>query len=70
VEPCGSDHVIHRLGDTKSVRFPRGNLAAGQAAKEERWLPVLAPRLPLAVPQPLVLGTPAFGYPGNWSVAR
>ncbi|MCG6499097.1 aminoglycoside phosphotransferase family protein [Kitasatospora sp. A2-31] len=70
VEPGGSDHVIHRLGDTLAVRLPRGAWAAGQAEKEHAWLPRLAPRLPLAVPVPLAVGTPAFGYPWHWCVAR
>ncbi|WP_327351386.1 aminoglycoside phosphotransferase family protein [Streptomyces sp. NBC_01304] len=70
LDPAGSDHVIYRLGETMSVRLPRGDWAAGQARKEETWLPRLAPRLPLAVPLPLGLGTPGFGYPWHWSVAR
>jgi aminoglycoside phosphotransferase (APT) family kinase protein len=70
LEPAGSDHVIYRLGETMSVRLPRGDWAAGQARKEHTWLRHLAPRLPLAVPEPLGLGTPAFGYPWQWSVTR
>ncbi|MFI0979691.1 aminoglycoside phosphotransferase family protein [Streptomyces sp. NPDC021093] len=72
LDPAGSDHVIFRLGDTMSVRLPRGDWAAGQAAKEHRWLPLLAPRLPLAVPVPLGLGEPSpeQGYPWQWSVTR
>ncbi len=68
--PAGSDHVIHRLGDDMAVRLPRGDWAAGQAAKEHRWLPRIAPHLPLAVPTPLALGRPGQGYPYHWSVAR
>ncbi|MFF8771432.1 aminoglycoside phosphotransferase family protein [Kitasatospora sp. NPDC015120] len=70
VEPGGSDHVIHRLGDALAVRLPRGAWAAGQARKEARLLPRLAPHLPLAVPAPLAVGEPAHGYPWHWSVAR
>ncbi|GAA3492399.1 aminoglycoside phosphotransferase family protein [Streptomyces cremeus] len=68
--PGGSDHVIHRLGDDMALRLPRGDWAAGQAAKEHRWLPRIAPHLPLAVPTPLALGRPGQGYPYHWSVAR
>ncbi|UED83863.1 aminoglycoside phosphotransferase family protein [Streptomyces profundus] len=68
--PGGSDHVIHRLGDTMSVRLPRGDWAAGQAEKESLWLPLLAPRLPLAIPEPLFVGRPDHGYPWRWSVTR
>lgn len=39
-------------------------------AKEHRWLPWLAPSLPVPVPGPLGKGTPAEGYPWQWSVYR
>ncbi|MFH8369766.1 aminoglycoside phosphotransferase family protein [Streptomyces sp. NPDC018031] len=70
VEPGGSDHVIFRLGRELSVRLPRHPGAAGQAVKESRWLPRLAPHLPLAVPEPVAVGSPAFGYPWSWAVSR
>ncbi|WP_030186090.1 aminoglycoside phosphotransferase family protein [Streptomyces violaceorubidus] len=70
VEPAGSDHVIHRLGDELSVRLPRHAGARGQAAKEFRWLPRLAPHLPLAVPVPVAVGEPGCGYPWPWAVSR
>ena len=39
--------------------------------KEHRWLPVLAPLLPLAaVPEPVAMGVPGEGYPFAWSVYR
>jgi aminoglycoside phosphotransferase (APT) family kinase protein len=38
--------------------------------KEHRWLPRLAPHLPLAIPVPLALGQPGEGYPWSWSVCR
>ncbi|MCK1798589.1 aminoglycoside phosphotransferase family protein [Streptomyces sp. XM4193] len=70
LDPGGSDHVIFRLGDSLSVRLPRGDWAAGQALKEAEWLPRLAPLLPLEVPSPVGTGTPALGYPWHWSVHR
>ncbi|MFI0238793.1 aminoglycoside phosphotransferase family protein [Streptomyces sp. NPDC016845] len=70
VDPAGSDHVIHRLGDALSVRLPRHRGAVGQARKEQYWLPRLAPRLPLAVPVPVAVGEPALGYPWPWAVTR
>ncbi len=63
LEPAGCDHVIYRLGEELSVRLPRHEGAAGQAAKEAEWLPRLAPHLPLAVPVPMGVGEPDFGYP-------
>jgi len=70
VDPAGSDHVIHRLGDELSVRLPRHEGAIGQARIEAEWLPWLGPRLPLAVPTPVAVGEPALGYPWSWAVTR
>ena len=64
----GTDNAIYRLGDDKVVRLPRIHWAIEQVAKEQRWLPRLAPRLPLAIPLPLAMGTPGEGYPYHWSV--
>jgi aminoglycoside phosphotransferase (APT) family kinase protein len=66
----GTDHDIYRLGEHLAARLPRIGWAAGQAAKEARWLPRLAPHLPLAVPVHLAMGHPAEGYPFGWSVCR
>ena len=71
IEPVrspGTDNAIYRLGDDMAVRLPRIHWAAGQPEKEHRWLPVLAPLLPLAVPVPLAEGAPGEGYPWHWSV--
>ncbi|WP_345562278.1 aminoglycoside phosphotransferase family protein [Nonomuraea rosea] len=70
VDPAGSDHVIYRLGAELSVRLPRHADAVGQAEKESEWLPRLAPHLPLAVPVPVAVGEPGFGYPWRWAVSR
>ncbi|GAA2298554.1 aminoglycoside phosphotransferase family protein [Streptomyces kunmingensis] len=70
LDPAGSDHVIHRLGDELSVRLPRHSGAIGQAEKEWYWLPRLAPGLPLTVPEPVAVGRPALGYPWPWAVTR
>ncbi len=34
------------------------------------WLPRLAPELPLAVPEPLALGSPNEEFPFSWGVYR
>lgn len=68
--PAGSDHVIYRLGEELSVRLPRHAGAIGQARKEFQWLPRLAPHVPLAVPVPVEVGDPDFGYPWPWAVSR
>ncbi len=51
-----------------AVRLPQRQLAADLVANEQRWLPELAPRLPLPVPVPLRVGLPSGDYPWNWTV--
>ncbi|MFC7621428.1 phosphotransferase [Microlunatus sp. GCM10028923] len=70
VLPGGSDHAIYRLGPELSVRVPRHSGAINDAAKHAYWLPLLAPRLPLAVPEPVAVGQPGRGYPWSWLVCR
>jgi aminoglycoside phosphotransferase (APT) family kinase protein len=68
VRPYGTDNALYRLGDDLVVRLPRRERTAVTLKKERRWLPKLAPHLPLAVPVPLADGVPADGYPFHWSV--
>jgi aminoglycoside phosphotransferase (APT) family kinase protein len=64
----GWDNVVFRLGDELAVRVPRRRLGAELIQSELRWLPELAPRLPLPVPVPVRVGRPGTGYPWSWSV--
>jgi Phosphotransferase enzyme family len=66
----GVDNVTYRLGGGMSVRLPRCARWVGQVAREQWWLPRLAPHLPLPVPVPLAMGAPGEGYPFPWSVYR
>ena len=59
VEEDGWDNSTFRLGDELTVRLPGGAQYALQVAKEQRWLPVLAPRLPLPIPVPVAQGDPS-----------
>jgi aminoglycoside phosphotransferase (APT) family kinase protein len=68
VESSGTDNAIYRLGDEMAVRMPRIFWAVGQAETEQRWLPLLAPLLPLPIPVPFATGVPGEGYPWHWSV--
>jgi aminoglycoside phosphotransferase (APT) family kinase protein len=70
VELDGWDNTTFRLGSDMSVRLPSGDGYAVQVDKEHRWLPVLAPQLPLPIPQPLAKGTPSPEFPRPWSVYR
>jgi aminoglycoside phosphotransferase (APT) family kinase protein len=66
----GWDNVTFHLGDAMVVRLPSAAEYALAVAKEQRWLPALAPRLPLPIPVPLAKGHPGAGYPFSWSVYR
>jgi len=69
-EPNGWDNRTFRLGSNLLVRLPSAQSYAEQVAKEHRWLPVLAPELPLPIPAPVTMGEPTAGYPWNWSIYR
>lgn len=64
----GWDNAVFRLGESLAVRVPRRELAVPLLRHEQRWLPELAPRLPLAVPVPVFAGAAQPGYPWPWSV--
>lgn len=66
----GWDNRTFRLGDDMTVRLPSGEGYTPQVGKEHRWLPFLAPQLPLPIPVPLARGVSAEGYPFDWSVYR
>lgn len=66
----GWDNRTFRLGDDMLVRLPSAAAYSLQVEKEQRWLPRLAPLLPLPVPVPLAMGNPAGNYPWHWSVYR
>ncbi|WP_190157644.1 aminoglycoside phosphotransferase family protein [Streptomyces litmocidini] len=68
VDSAGTDNVMFRLGDEYAVRLPKADWAVGQAEKEQKWLPRLAPHLPLPVPVPVGRGVPGEGYDRPWSV--
>jgi aminoglycoside phosphotransferase (APT) family kinase protein len=70
VEVSGMDNATFRLGEDMSVRLPRYPRWVGQVEREHRWLPRLAPHLPLPISEPLAMGAPAEGYPFPWSVYR
>src|SRR5262249_164574 len=70
VEPGGWDNRTFRLGDRMSVRLPSDPAYVAQVEKEHRWLPELAPYLPLPIPMPLAKGAPDEAYPCPWSVYR
>ena len=70
IESCASgwDNAMFRLGEELCVRLPRRAASAALLTNEQRWLPVLAERLPLPISSPLRIGRAQANYPWNWSV--
>jgi aminoglycoside phosphotransferase (APT) family kinase protein len=68
VAEFGTDHHLYRLGEGLVARLPIIAWAVDQAASDARWLPWLAPQLPVDVPAPLAVGEPGAGYPYPWAV--
>ncbi|MFI1092270.1 aminoglycoside phosphotransferase family protein [Streptomyces sp. NPDC020917] len=66
----GTVNAMYRLGDDMVVRLPLLEGGAEDVLAERTWLPLLAPRLPTAIPEVLGAGEPAEGYPWRWSVYR
>ena len=67
---AGWDNVTFRVGEALAARLPRRAIAVGLLENEQRWLPQLAPRLPLPVPVPLFLGEASAQFPWTWSLVR
>lgn len=70
LESTGSSNALFRLGDDLLVRLPRQPGGSATIDKEARWLPHVAPALPVAVPEVIAVGRPGFGYPERWSIVR
>ncbi|MGH2760075.1 MAG: aminoglycoside phosphotransferase family protein [Actinomycetota bacterium] len=66
----GTVNAIYRLGDDMYVRLPLREAWAWGLKTEAKWLPRLAPHLPLPIPKVLAHGEPDEGYPLAWSVYR
>jgi aminoglycoside phosphotransferase (APT) family kinase protein len=64
----GWDNRTFRLGEELAVRLPRRAASASLIEHEQRWLPLLAPHLPLPVPNPIRIGRAGCGFPWQWSV--
>jgi aminoglycoside phosphotransferase (APT) family kinase protein len=68
VDVDGWDNRTYRLGRAMTARLPTAAGYVPAVEKENRWMPRLAPSLPVAVPPVLALGAPGEGYPFPWSV--
>ena len=70
VEVGGWDNRTFHLGGLMTVRLPSAEGYVPQVEKEHRWLPELAPHLPLPIPVPVAKGRPGSCYPFPWSIYR
>ena len=68
--PSGSTNALFRLGDEFLVRLPRQPGGSAAISKEATWLPILAPTLPVAVPEVVAVFEPDRDYSERWSVVR
>jgi aminoglycoside phosphotransferase (APT) family kinase protein len=64
----GWDNDLFRLGERLAVRLPRRQLAAPLIENEQRWLPMIAERMPIPIPAPVAVGVPTATYPWSWSI--
>lgn len=64
----GWGNQMWRLGDGLAVRMQRMDPTPRLQLNERRWLPVLAPHLPLPVPTPVRSGEPSARFPKHWTV--
>jgi len=64
----GNDNRSYHLGPDLLIRLPSSAAYSGQVLKEQHWLPLLAPHLPLPIPIPVALGSPTADYPFSWSI--
>jgi aminoglycoside phosphotransferase (APT) family kinase protein len=70
VPSTGTDNALYRLGEELQVRLPRIHWAVHQVETERVWLPRIAPRLPLQIPEQVAVGQPGEGYPYPWGIYR
>jgi aminoglycoside phosphotransferase (APT) family kinase protein len=70
IKPGGWDNRTFRLGDDLLARLPSAAAYAPSVEREQRWLPILAPKLSQPIPLPVAMGRPSPGYPWNWSIYR
>src|SRR3546814_14241453 len=64
----GSSNWVFRLGDTLAIRLPRSDDYVADLVNEVRWLPRLAPNLPVAVPDVVAIGQPSGAFDRPWAV--
>ncbi|MCX5987100.1 MAG: aminoglycoside phosphotransferase family protein [Chloroflexi bacterium] len=72
----GTDNAIYRLGNNLAVRLPIRPGATEQLSSDARWLPFLAPHLPLGIPEVVATSDPVEasgthpGFAWPWGIYR
>ena len=59
----GFDNTVFTVNEKYVFRFPRRVVAVELLQAERRLLPRLAPMLPIAIPEPLFIGSPSGAFP-------
>jgi aminoglycoside phosphotransferase (APT) family kinase protein len=70
VDSHGTQNVLYRLGEEWVVRLPRQDGVVPELAGARQWMPYLAARLPVPVPEQVAEGEPGHGFPWPWAVHR
>ena len=66
----GTVNAIYRVGTELTVRLPLTAGSAGTLVQEARWLPLLAPLVPVPIPTVVGLGESSTDFPWAWAVHR
>ncbi|GAB3985061.1 aminoglycoside phosphotransferase family protein [Actinoallomurus acanthiterrae] len=66
----GTVNAVYRIGAELTARLPLTAGGVEALEREQRWLPRLAPVLPVTIPTVVGRGEPAEGYRLPWSVHR
>ncbi|MFD7291832.1 aminoglycoside phosphotransferase family protein [Streptomyces sp. NPDC059897] len=70
VDSHGTQNVLYRLGEEWVVRLPRMSGVVPELAGARQWMPYLAARLPVPVPEQVAEGEAGHGFPWPWAVHR
>src|SRR5207237_3594313 len=65
ISSSGTVNALYRLGEGMVVRLPRMEWGAGAVDRELRWLPKLAPLLPVSISVAVGPAAPGEGYPSG-----
>lgn len=70
MKPQGHDHISYRLGHIYVLRLPSDSSYSTQVIKEAEVLPLIAPKLSINIPRPLLLFKANDLFPYPFSIMR